>query len=165
MDEDLSKFGDWLGQRTSDHQSTAVFILSHHDTNKLVFDPDSEVPAVFSTSIERRFAVPSLAIINACGTAEPGAFDFVRELNRAGVNSIIATNTEVDGAMAGLFASILMELLHEHANDPNYTLDLAKFDAVNALSKSPAASPYGSRALIFSLLGNGNVKVCTPTAN
>jgi hypothetical protein len=143
-------------------ESTALLIMSHHDTNKLVFDPVTGIPAVFSSGIRRTFAVPSVAIINACGTAEPGAFDFVRELNRAGVNSIVATNTEVDAQMAGRFASILLGLIRDHSGDPRYTLEVAKFDAVNALSKVPKGKPYGPRALIFSLLGNGNVKLCAP---
>lgn len=164
VDEDLTTFGNWAEQETKDKESIALLIMSHHDTNKLVFNLDTGIPAVFSTNIQRSFTVPSLAIINACGTVAPGAFDFVRELNRNGINSIIATNTEIDGAMAGLFASTLMDVLQAHANDPKYSLDLAKFDAVNTLSKlpDPTNKPYGPRALIFSLIGNGDIKLCTP---
>ena len=132
VEDDLDKFGTWLSQTSTIPQTTAILIISHHDANKLVFNPLSEVPAVFSTNISSRtFLAPSFAIIDACGTADPGAFDFVRELNRAGVNSMIATSTEVDGTMAGQFASLLMDLIHQHESEAAYTLDVAKFDAVN----------------------------------
>ena len=49
---------------------------------------------------------------------------------------MIATSTEVDGTMAGQFASLLMDLIHQHESEAAYTLDVAKFDAVKALSET-----------------------------
>jgi hypothetical protein len=62
--------------------------------------------------------------------------------------------------MSGRFLNILMRLLGEHRNDPVYSLARARFDAVKELSEIPKDKPYGPRALIYSLIGNGGVRLC-----
>ena len=54
-----------------------------------------------------------------------------------------------------------------HAKTENYTLDMALFYSLKDLSHvkdgdDPSAQPYGPRALIFGLVGNGNVRMCLP---
>lgn len=159
-------FEDWLRGRNP-QKGDAVLILSHHDPaqNKLFFYKGGS-PAVQSLAITRDFTPPSLAIIDACGTAQAGATEFVSEFNSQGVNSIIATSTEVEPAMAGSFLSILIELLRSKGQDSTYNVSDAKFEAVRKLSTLPDQNglPYGSRALSFILAGNGALRACVPPA-
>jgi len=107
---------------------------------------------------------PSLAIINACGTAQSGATEFVSEFNSQGVVSVIATSTEVEPEMAGKFLSVLVDLLRSNQATRNYTISTARFEAVRKLSAmpDPNGTPYGARALAFVLVGNGALTLCVP---
>ena len=100
---------------------------------------------------------PSIAILAGCGTARPGATEVIRKLNGHGVSAVIATSTTVLAPMAGKFVAILISMLKDNSTDANYTIDQAKFDAVNELSQT-----YGAPAFIFTFLGNGNLRLCTP---
>lgn len=159
-------FEDWLRGRNP-QKANAVLILSHHDPsqNKIFFYKGGS-PAVQSLAIKRDFTVPSLAIIDACGTAQSGATEFVSEFNSQGVASILATSTEVEPEMAGTFLSILIELLRTNHVNPTYTVSDARFEAVRKLSMihDKNNSPYGSRALAFVLVGNGAIRACVPPA-
>jgi hypothetical protein len=68
--------------------------------------------------------------------------------------------------MAGKFLEIFVRLLKKNSTDSTYTIDQAKFEAVNELSRTPVAegSPttYGAPAFIFTFMGNGNLRLCTP---
>jgi hypothetical protein len=165
--DNLDKFRDWLNtDQIGDRGSTAVVILSHHENNSLYFD--QSVSAIFATNVKRHFAMPSVVIIDACGTANPGAFEFVREFNWHGVDAVVASSVDINGRMGGVFLRMLADALDRNSTDPNYTLDRAVFEAVTKLkveSDQTGANPpkkYGSRALLFGLVGNGNLRVCTP---
>jgi hypothetical protein len=56
--------------------------------------------------------------------------------------------------MGGKFLKNFAELLKEH---PDYTVSRARFETVKALSKE-----FGPQALVFMLVGNGSLRVCTP---
>jgi hypothetical protein len=162
--DDIAKFGNWLdpSDQMRTDSSTAIVIVSHHDRNRLFFNRDTETPFILSANITRRFSRPSIAIVNACGTAGPGAHDLVLQLNRMGITSVIATATEVNSEMSGHFLALLLSMLRDHASDTAYTIGRAKFDAVRALSQTPIARPYGPQALIYMLLGDGSVRLCSP---
>ena len=157
-------FEDWLRGR-SPQKANSVLILSHHDPehNKLFFYKGGS-PAIQSLAITRSFVTPSLAIINACGTAQSGATEFVSEFNSQGVVSVIATSTEVEPEMAGKFLSVLVDLLRSNQATRNYTISTARFEAVRKLSAmpDPNGTPYGARALAFVLVGNGALTLCVP---
>jgi hypothetical protein len=139
-------------------------ILSHHENNSLYFDQDRS--AIFATNVKRHFAIPSLAIIDACGTANPGAFEFIREFNLHGMNAAIASSVDVNGRMGGVFLRLLTDALARNRADESYSLDRAVFDAIKALWDEPdeleASQKYGPRALVFGLVGNGKLRVCVP---
>jgi hypothetical protein len=161
----LLQFRKWLENSDSNNQSgIAVLTLSHHEENKLFFANSLKDPSILSNNISRKFPPASLAIINACGTARPGAWDFVRSFNEQGVSAVIATSTTIDSEMAGNFLAIFANVLHDHAKDPKYSLAMAKFEAVLKLSqtKSEKSGLYGPRALVYNLLGNGNLRLCGP---
>jgi hypothetical protein len=159
--EDIDDYAEWIGRGDSD--STALLILSHHDKNGLYFNADKKVPALLSTNVGRKFTAPSFAIIDGCGTVQPGASEFVRELNLHGVASVIATSAIVDPVMAGEFLRIFANLLRDHKGDLKYTVSRARFDAVRALSKRKSGKrEYSAGALLFMLLGNGTLRVRVP---
>jgi hypothetical protein len=67
--------------------------------------------------------------------------------------------------MAGLFATKLMEHLAAKGSDPTYDIGRANFDAVQdvTIASDPQNKrPYGPRALVFTLVGNGAVRACVP---
>jgi hypothetical protein len=155
--DDPAKFGEWVGT-SNDPIADVVLVLGHHDHDMIFFNQDDETPAVLSTAIERIFPRPSLAILAACGTGKPGAADFVRRFNYHGINSVIATSVSVDAGLAGAFVSTLVAIIKNH---PNETIGAAHFDAVKALARKDA---FRDQALIFNLMGNGNLRLCLPAA-
>jgi hypothetical protein len=165
---DLNEFKNWVDPDSpSTVDSSVILIMSHHENNRFYFDQD--LAAVFATNIKRRFTAPSVAILNACGTANPGAFEFVREFNLHGVNAVVASTVDINGRMGGVFLRFLADTLDSHSADSAYTLDRAVFDAIMKLKAEPDTAEgtqmYGARALLFELIGNGSLRVCTPVRN
>lgn len=165
---DIDEFREWLGKDESS-AGHAVVILSQHKDNGLFFDRAlANPPTISPTSIQRTFEPPSIAIIDACGTSEPGASEFIRTFNMLGVNSVIGTTSAVAPQIAGRFLAILMKLVHDHPNDPKYPIGRARFEAVRTLAQelSPdpkdPKSPLSPQALAFVLAGNASLKVCVP---
>ena len=147
-------------------ESTALLIMSHHDTNKLVFDPVTGIPAVFSSGIQanicRSFSSDHKRLRYGRAWSvrfREGIEPRRRELDSRNKHRGRCTNSPPSRPPS------YWGQIRDHSGDPRYTLEVAKFDAVNALSKVPKGKPYGPRALIFSLLGNGNVKLCAPPEN
>jgi hypothetical protein len=162
---DFTKFTTWISDPTPDESPTALMILSHHDKNRIYF----ELPHTLESSLVlHNFREPSLAILNACGTAGPGATEFVHELNRGGVESVIATSTTLSPFMAGDFINTLAQVLHDKRNAPGFTISQAMFKAVNQLRDKASSDPhmqgmkYGAKALIYTLVGDGNLRLCLP---
>ena len=144
-------FQSWLEKVSGKPKSSAVLILSHHFNNALSFYSSGN-PSVGPEAVQRFFTTPSVVIIDACGTAAPGASEFIRQFNAHGMSTVIATYTEVEPAMAGQFLTLLFDNLAAH---PEYTMSDAKFLAARDL-----AHQYGPRALAFMLIGNGAVHAC-----
>jgi hypothetical protein len=161
----MKEFGSWLGQREkgTDQDVTALVILSHHAKNKLSL---KEGDSITSSSVVRSFKRPVLAILNGCGTAEPGAEEFIKELNARGVTTVIATSTEVEPDLAGDFFNCLDETLGKHVSEKNVTVSQIFHESLFCLrDKSPSqtgAQPYGAKVLKYALLGNGNLRLCSP---
>ena len=132
MYEDLKQFKTaWLNPAHSEKPGNdVVLILSHNQGNTIHFDPDDEgIAPVMS----RRYATASLVILGACSTANPGAFEFVREFNLHGANSIIASSVDVNARLGGLFLKELTDKVN--AGKKDYTIDRAVFDTFNDLKK------------------------------
>jgi hypothetical protein len=158
--EEENTFQHWLNEERAPREPRAVAILSHHAANALYFDANRPKP-VLSSAITRRFANPSFVLLNACGTSEPGASEFIRQFNRNGMNTAIATSTIVDPVLAGKFLTEFMDQLKRNVDDPGYTVSRARFDAVRTLGRS-TKSEYGPKALAFILAGNGAIRLCVP---
>ena len=154
----------WLARPERDVDRTALVVTSHHDKDTLFFN-DSD--RLFSRQIARQLAPASLAVLNGCGTGEPGATDFIAELSRRGVAAVIATGTEVPGEMAGWFLRCLSDTL-DGASSRGTPMTMAElhFTTVQCLRGKRAdqvgATDYGARALSYLLLGNTNLTLCSP---
>jgi hypothetical protein len=162
--EAMSTFANWIGDSQKDATPTALVVLSHHDHNQVFF---SAGDSVTSDMIDHRFATPSVAVLDGCGTGSPGAIDFVRKLNESGVATVIATVTEVNAEMAGDFLDCLALQLDDNKTNADFNIWQAYFQAQACLqSRKPqypvGAGPYGARVLAYTLLGNGNLRLCLP---
>jgi len=158
----IPTFANWIGTQVPEKQPTALLILSHYENDSLTFDHREFVS---SRAVAKPFEEPSVAIINACGAAGPGADDFVKILNEAGFEAVVATTSSVQPEMAGQYFNLLAQVLEKHKGESDYTISRAHFDAVRLLedekpSKKPGEVPYGAKALIYSLLGNGSLQLC-----
>jgi len=161
----MRQFEDWIGERVIEKEPAAILILSHHDKNTIYFDENS-TELVTSSHLVRKFRKPSIAILNGCGTANPGGgADFVRRFNLNGVDAIIATSSQVNPRMAGDFLASLEKILKDNKNNKELSISEVYFQALQALrSKVPTdgSREYGPRVLEYTLLGNGNIGLCLP---
>jgi hypothetical protein len=157
----MGDFGDYLAGGT-ESEAAAVAVLSHHNKNQLYYASDD---MILSDSVNRRFAKPSLAILDGCSTGAPGAVDFIQRLNQQGMASIITTSTGVTPQLAGDFLACLADVIRTHSTQTDYYLSNAYLNTMECLqgkSMMVGGAKYGSRALTYALLGNGNLKLCVP---
>ena len=161
--DSIPKFETWVGTNTIETQSTALLILTHYENESLTFDHKEFVSP---SAIIKRFQSPSFALIDACAAAAPGADGFVKSLNESGFEAVVATTTTVTPIMAGQYFNLLAKQLEKHKSEADYTISKAHFDAVQELKATTSkpgtagASPYGAKALIYSLWGNGTLSLC-----
>ena len=157
----MGDFGSYLAGGT-ESEAAAVAVLSHHNKNQLYYELDD---IVLSDSVNRTFAKPSLAILDGCSTGAPGAVDFIQKLNQQGMASIIITSTGVTPQLAGDFLACLAGEIRTHGGQTDYYLSNAYLNTIECLQAKPmmpGGAKYGSRALTYTLLGNGNLKLCVP---
>jgi hypothetical protein len=148
-------FEAWL-QNGDESPGEGIITLSHHVPDSLYFHDDGNPnPSVGPQSIERTFTQPSFALLAGCGTGQVGASQFIRGFNSAGVRTIIATSTEVDGDLAGEFVNRFLSRLSANSVD----VGQARFDTVQSL----ISDSYGPSALLFVLAGNPATVACVPT--
>jgi hypothetical protein len=91
--------------------------------------------------------------------------DFIQRLNQQGMASIITTSTGVTPQMAGDFLACLADVIRTHSTQTDYYLSNAYLNTIECLrakSMMVGGAKYGSRALTYALLGNGNLKLCVP---
>lgn len=161
--DSMTAFGDWLRNPSVEEPPTALWILSHHTRNTLSY---SNVDLMLSTSVQRRFKEPSIVILNGCATAGPGAADLIRHFNRVGIETVVATSSEVDAEMAGDFFRCFNDLLQKNRDTSPYPIAQAYFETLQYLrNQKPSrlnAQKYGASVLKYVLLGNGNLRLCPP---
>jgi hypothetical protein len=166
----VDKFATWAADQKSQNGPISLLIVSHHEPGRLFFNSQTRIPAVFASSILRRFAPTSVAIVDACGAAKPGAFDVLKQLNLDNISTIVAATTSVDAYMGGAYLKLLMDHLEDKKGQESYTIGDANFDVVQDLRQLPRKEPgsegktFGAAALIFQVLGNPNAHICAPRA-
>ena len=141
----------------SDARPTGILVLSHQDTNVLRFAPNT-VLTPEDLRIPRVFRGPAFAVLNGCSTGGPGSVAFVRRLNEAGVKSIIATSTGVGVEMAGDFMTCFDKALAEPSADG------VSARQAYVRTRECLWATYGAQALQYSLLGDGDIKLCPITS-
>lgn len=166
---DINDFGAWLKKNDPSDTPMVVATLSHHDANLLYFRDKG--PSLASPDVRRTFAPSSVAILDGCGTGQPGAMDFVVQFNQRGVHSAIVTSFNVNGAIAGTYLACMRQAL---TRGP-MPIGLAHFMAVNACAwqddQAPDASSalrapkllsetYSANALKYVLIGDPSTSIC-----
>lgn len=166
---DIERFGAWLKEKEPSDTPMVITTLSHHDANLLYFRDKG--PSIASPDVRRTFAPSSVAILDGCGTGQPGAMDFVVQFNQRGVHSAIVTAFNVNGAIAGTYLACMRQALARG----RMPLGAAHFQAVNACKwqddqapdASSAARPpkllretYAANALKYVLIGDPSTPIC-----
>ncbi len=158
----MQKFRDWIGASEED-PPTGLVLLSHHAHNAVWFQRDE---LLTSMGLTRKFNGPSLAVLNACDTLEGGTSDFIQELNKRGVYSVIATSVPIGGDMAGEFLNCFTEELSALPAGDSRPVSSIYFKTLQCLKDRPEAAQddakFGPRALVYALLGNGSLPLCPP---
>jgi hypothetical protein len=158
----ISSFIDWAGEDVSESVPMSLFILAHQDSNSLYF---ANSPRLQSENIERSFLTPSVAVVNGCSTGAPGSSAIVQKLNSRGISTIIATAGKVDKRLAGDFFKVLANFMTSRPAGEEYPLGAAHFLTLRSLrnmAPEPDGARYGAKVLAYDLLGNSNVRVCSP---
>jgi len=168
----MTPFADWINRTAvfdGEDLPTTLITLSHHNQNSLYFyknDFEDDDP-LQKSKINRKFAQPSVAILDGCGTGGEGALELIRELNYRGFSTIVAAPAEIKGYMAGSFLKVFADEIA--ASDPakGETIGKVFWKSIQQLKKAkpegvPLAVDYGAKAHLFSLLGNGEVPICAP---
>ena len=168
VNQDIAQFAGWLSPEglsgptslatTSDFRS-GLLLLSHHEGNRLFFDSRSQTPAIDSAGITRDFLSPSVAVIDACGTADPKAFDVVRQLNAHGVTAIVASTTKVAPLVGGKFLDSLLDVAGQAEPTAGLTLQRARLAALRSLANDKSIGP---QVFSFGFFGEDDVKICLP---
>jgi hypothetical protein len=159
---DIPKLRTWLLASNQSESSAALVVVSHHDKNALYFDQNERV---ISEQVQRRFDDTSLLILDGCSTGSPVAIDLLRQFNQRGVAATIATHTAIRPELAGDFLATLDEVLVKTNDAQPVTLADLFFRTLQELRVKKAddtSDAYGPRVLVFSLLGNGGVRLCSP---
>jgi hypothetical protein len=157
----MLSFRRWIGSFVDDPQPTVIAVVSHHDENVLYFEEPSPVHA---DNVSRTFLSSSAAILSGCSTGRFGASGLIRELNLRGVDSIVATNTGISGALAGDYLECFVGALE--ASQSALSIGELHWRATKCLyegfttSGSPPSSLYGPRVLSFTLAGNPHLEFC-----
>jgi len=79
--------------------------------------------------------------------------------------TVVATSTEIRPEIAADFLRCLASELEHHKDTPDYRLSYAYLNTIECLrgkSMQEGGAKFGPLALTFSLLGNGNLKLCRP---
>jgi hypothetical protein len=161
-DLQMQNFEEWL--QGTGQAADIVLTLSHHDDDfGLFFDVINKHPAILSDDIKRNFDYPAVAILAACGTAEPGGADFVEKLNNNHIRTIIATSNSVEPTLAGRFLNTFLQCLKDQTSGSSYSIGQAWLDSIRKLSTALDQNniPFGPRALEFVLIGNGSLRLCS----
>jgi hypothetical protein len=158
----IPELRSWLLEPKPVEPSAAVVLLSHHDQSTVYFDTNEKLA---STEVVRRFGESTLLVLDGCSTGAPMAVDLLRQFNERGVAATIASQVAVTPQLAGDFMAALGEQIE--IGDPRQGATIADIfyrtlQELRQKQASDTALPYGARALVFSLLGNGAIRICSP---
>lgn len=155
----FNRFNRWIDNRGY-RDATTLMVVSHHDQNSLYFIQESSI--LHSSNVSVSLLGPSVAFLVGCSTGQPGAGSIANALNQAGVQTIIATNTGISGALAGDF----LELLTRRVEDSEEPVPIGRlFSQVQRdlyELKTTTGNVYGASVLSFTLAGNPTMEVCRP---
>jgi hypothetical protein len=152
-----AEFEQWAVVRSED-PATFMTVLGHHEHDRLAFDGDR----FYGASFNRSFAGGAV-ILAACGTAGDAPISIMNRLNQNGMTAAIVTNAPVNPTLTGDFLKWLGVALDAVPDEGNSLGELF-FNAQRQLraDSEDGQSAYADLALVFSLVGNSNLRVCRP---
>ena len=149
------KFVDFIhpNERVNKNSATSLLVLSHQDKNNVYFNKEKG-EIIDGATVNKKFKLPSFAIINSCGSGKIGSSRFIHHLNViGGFHAIIGTNTEVEPKLAGDFLNCFAKKISENRN--GITVSQAFSETIGCLKNN-----HGTEVLKYMLMGNGNLKLC-----
>lgn len=151
--DSMKRLVDWLQEGATEPEAMAMLVLAHHGKDALYV---REPYKLFPSLIIHKFQRPSLVVLNACGSLSDGPISFVRQFNLKGFSTVIATAAEVDAVMAGVFFNTFAQVLSDNPKNGAQVSD-AFLETLRRMK-----TRYNSRSLVYTLLGNGHLRLCAP---
>ena len=101
-------------------------------------------------------------VLNGCDTTAVDSNRFVQGFNQKGVTAVIATQSKVPGSVAGHFLDCFAEAIGDTSESE--TISDAYLGALECLRDRDDhnGDPVGTRALTYTLLGDGSLPLCPP---
>jgi hypothetical protein len=160
FDDSPEAFLAWAEEPAED-PPTLLAVLSHHSQDRLNFGDSSHI---YSESLSREFR-NGVAVLAACGSSgSDPSISVAGRLNKNGMSAAIVTTVVVDPKLAADFLNTMAAVVGAGPTDGMALRDVY-FETTSKLRDLSAdgAAPYGELSLVFSLLGNGNVRLCRPS--
>ena len=157
VDNHLPSVRTWINPDPEPPPSPAdpvvLAILSHHASGSVRLSGSS---AIDQDNVTRDFQAPAVAILSSCSSAVIGDTGFLRALNSHGVETVLATNTSISGAIAGDWINCLAKTIE--AVPSGNSIEAAA--AFASAQKCLYDMGYGATTLSFSYAGNPRVRFC-----
>jgi hypothetical protein len=166
----MSGLKKWFNAEGDNKKPVALFVLSHHYEDSLFYDP---AHGLTSSMINRTFVRPSFVVLNACRTVSKSKNGIVSKLDEQGVDAVIASLTNASAPMAGVFYRCFNHVLTDQAAEDSPTLADVFAKTIECVKAAPridtiddngketlGSGSYGANAYKYTLLGNGNIRVC-----
>jgi len=149
----MADFNKWIRDE-AEGDSAILVVLSHHNNESLFFD--NKISIMSKHTIRKQFRNPSVAILSGCSTGKPGSSGVIRALNSHNFDSVIATNTGINGRLAGSFVNCFFK---EIENSDSIYVGTA-FSGAQRCLYNDVNYDYDSQLLSFTFAGNPSTKIC-----
>jgi hypothetical protein len=150
----------WLGTDENTADPIALLVLGHHADSRIWYRNSTD--SVSYLDLHRKLKAPSAAILLGCGTSGSGARHLLRRLNQSGVRSAVATAANVTGDLAGAFLECFAAAVAKQSGDSLGHLQRAAVTCT-AGTIGTSGRPFGSKALLFALVGEPSLRLCSPS--
>ncbi|MBW8879362.1 MAG: hypothetical protein JF614_30880 [Acidobacteria bacterium] len=160
---DIGSLRGWLagGQETD---PSALVIVSHYDASNQAVFFEQKGPAAPAGFMKRYFPMPSFALLDACstGSLEPDRLDLVSTLNQQGIAAAIVTTTTAKPSLAAQFLTCFDKQLDATYEEQLSALFVKTLRCIRDSDDPDYTYRYGADALTYLLVGDGNIRLCSP---
>lgn len=150
---------DWLNQDAG-RIPTLLNVTAHHGDSDLELYKGGN--RIFDSSLDKRFARPTVIVLNACGSGSFKAHALLRTLTRSGARALIVASKPISGHIAGNFDDCLTKAAKPGAAVSIGDLFEATRQCLTERAKTQSALADGPG--VYSLIGDDSTLVCPPSA-